>query len=170
MSYLEMPRWYVAYTKPHKEEFAHIQLLLKGLQVFFPRLLLPESVRKRRRIVPLFPNYLFVRIQDPEEFQYITWSPGINRLVSFNGVPAALDNEIVSFLMEQAGPEGVIMARSSLREGQQVQISGGPFDGLMGIIEEPPDAKGRVKILLSLLSRQVKVELPVYSIRSEWVV
>lgn len=164
-----MPCWFVAYTKPHREEFAQIQLLLKGLQVFFPRLLLPESARKHKRLVPLFPNYLFVRIRAAEEFQYVTWSPGISRLVSFNGVPAALDNEIVLFLMKQASPEGIIMARSSLKEGQQVQISGGPFDGLMGIIQEPPDAKGRVKILLSLLSRQVKVELPICSIRSEWV-
>jgi len=170
MSHLEMQRWYVVYSKPHKEELARFHLELKGIEVFFPRLLLPESARARKRVVPLFPNYLFVRIHIPEEFNYALWSPGVKHFVSFNGIPAVLDEEVVTFLMKQATPEGIITARSNLKAGQQVQIVGGPFEGLVGIIHEPPNARGRVKILLRLLSRQVKAEVPVEFVKSGWVV
>ncbi len=170
MAQMEMRRWYVIYSKPHKEEFAGIHLRQKGLEVFFPRLLVPESLQKRRRIVPLFPNYLFVRIEISKEYHYVLWSPGVKRLVGFNGNPTPLDEEIMDFLMQQANSDGIITARSNLRTGQEVQISGGPFDGLVGVIQEPPSAKGRVKVLLKLLSRQVNVEVPVRFVKSGWVV
>lgn len=169
MSFPEMQRWYVVYSKPHKEEVARFHLESKGLEVFFPRLLLPES-RSRKRIVPLFPNYLFVRIDLSEKYHYVLWSPGVKRFIGFNGSPTPLDDNIVDFLMQQASDEGILTARSNLKVGQQVQISGGPFDGLVGIIEEPPNPKGRVKVLLNLLSRQVKAEVPVQFVRSGWVV
>lgn len=98
------------------------------------------------------------------------WSPGVKRLVGFNGNPTPLDEEVIDFLMQQADSDGIISARSNLRTGQEVQISGGPFDGLVGVIQEPPSAKGRVKVLLKLLSRQVKVEVPVRFVKSGWVV
>jgi transcription elongation factor/antiterminator RfaH len=170
MHHLETGRWYVVYSKPRKEETAQYHLQLKGLQVFLPRLLLPESNRKRQRVVPLFPNYLFVRIQDPEEFPYAQWAPGVRRFVSFNGVPAALEEHVLDYLMDQANPEGVITARSNLKAKQKVHITGGPFDGLVGVIQAPPDARGRVKVLLNLLNRQVRTEVPVQFISSGWVV
>ena len=46
----------------------------------------------------------------------------------------------------------------------------GPFEGLVGIIENPPDARGRVKILMQLLSRQVRVEVPVAAVDGGWAV
>ena len=75
----------------------------------------------------------------------------------------------MSFLMGQAGPDGIIAARSNLKVGQQVMIDGGPFDGLVGIIQEPPNAKGRVKVLLELLKRPTKVDVPVQFIKAEWI-
>ena len=170
MDQMEMRRWYVIYSKPHKEGVAEFHLRFKGLEVFLPRLLMPESLQRRRRIVPLFPNYLFVRIQISKEYHYVLWSPGVKRMVGFNGNPTPLDEEIMDFLMQQANSDGIITARSNLRTGQEVQISGGPFDGLVGIIQEPPDAKERVKVLLKLLNREVKVELPVQFVKSGWVV
>ena len=56
----------------------------------------------------------------------------------------------MAFLMGQAGADGVISARCNVSVGQQVAIDGGPFDGLVGIIQEPPNARGRVKILLAV--------------------
>lgn len=165
----ETAQWYVVHAKPRKEEFAQFNLRLKGLRVFLPRLLLPQSSQKRQRVAPLFPGYLFVRIRFSEEYHYVIWTPGVKRLLIFNGSPAPVGGDIVSFLMEQATPEGIITAHSNLRAGQMVQLDGGPFDGLSGIIQEPPDAKGRVKILLSLLKRQVKVEIPARFVKCGWV-
>ena len=161
--------WYVVYSKPHKEEQAQFHLRMKNLDVFFPRLDLVRVTEKRKRVIPLFPNYLFVRIHLPTEFHYVSWSPGVKRIVSFGDRPIPLDERVVDFLRQQTDPEGVIKARSQLRPGQEVEIRGGPFDGLIAIIQDPPDAKGRVRILLNLLSRQISVKLGVEFIKGERV-
>ena len=163
-------QWCAVYTKPQKEEFAEINLRLRGIDTFFPKLFLPKSAKRKKRIVSLFPSYLFVRLKLlSEEHSSVSWCPGVKRLLSFNGTPAIVEESLVAFLMRQAGPDGTISARSNLKAGQQVSIDGGPFDGLVGIIQEPPNAKGRVKVLLEFLKRPTKVEVPVQFIKAGWV-
>jgi transcriptional antiterminator RfaH len=159
--------WYVLYSKPRKEEQVQLHLGLKGIESFFPRLQLPGSVSGKKGITPLFPNYLFVRINLVTQSHHVIWSPGVKRIVSFSDTPIPLEDSVVEFLREKAGAQGVIQARSQLRPGQRVEIAGGPFDGFTGIIENPPNAKGRVKILLKLLSRQISVKLGVEFVRNQ---
>lgn len=159
--------WFVVYSNHHKEQQARFHLGLKGVETFFPRLSLPAASESKKRIVPLFPNYIFVHVHMPTECHLITWTPGVKKIISFGDEPIPLPDDVVDFLQRQADGEGVIRAQSSLRRGQQVEISGGPFDGLLGIIQSPPDHKGRVKILLQLLSRQVSVRLGVAFVRDD---
>lgn len=72
--------------------------------------------------------------------------------------------------MRQANSEGIITACSNLKVGEEIRINRGPFQGLVGIIQEPPNAKGRVQILLKLLSRQVRAEVPMEYVEGGWVV
>lgn len=161
-------QWFVLYTKPEKEEYAELNLRLRGVDTFFPKLSLPKSVKRKRQIVPLFPNYLFVRF-DIASCWSVMWCPGVKRLVAFNGSPAVVEESIMAFLMAQAGPNGLISAHCNVAVGQHVSIEGGPFDGLVGIIQEPPNGKGRVKILLQLLNRPTKVDVPLQYINVNWV-
>lgn len=162
-------QWYVVYCKPQKERYAQFHLQSKGLQVFFPKLLLPET-SMRKCIVPLFPNYLFVHLQIlSEEYSYVTWSPGVKRIVSFNGYPAPIDEQVVSFFMKQSDQEGIIPARTTLKAGQEVRITGGPLDGLIGILQEPPNGSRRVKLLLKLLNRETSVEIPIQFVKAGWI-
>jgi transcriptional antiterminator RfaH len=165
-----MQRWYVVYSKPRKEEFALSQLRAKGLEVFYPKLLLPASSSRPTRVVPLFPSYLFVRINlVSSEYYTVIWSPGVKRIISFDGVPTPLEDGIVASLKDQADPYGLIPGRANLRIGQEVVIKSGPFDGLIGVVRELPDGKQRVKVLMELLSRQIDVEVPVHFLESGWV-
>ena len=83
--------WYVVYTKPQREETAQFHLQRKGLATFFPRLRLPYGRRHRRHIIPLFPNYLFVQLRLPDDYQVVHWSPGVNHLVGCEGMPTPLE-------------------------------------------------------------------------------
>lgn len=165
---IEPQRWYVVYCKPRKEETAQFHLAHKGLETFFPRLRLPKRSLKRPPIVPLFPNYLFVQLCTPEEYNYARWSPGVRCVVNFNGTPTPVDDGVVLFLKKRATAEGVVEAYVQLTVGQEVQITGGPFEGLIGIIQNPPNARGRVRILLELLGRQVRAEIPVEFASGRW--
>ena len=85
--------------------------------------------------------------------------------MSLGDEPIPIDKGVVCFLQQLADANGVIQARTKIRRGQEVEISGGPFDGLMGIIQAPPDNKGRVRVLLKLLSRQISVKFGVEFIK-----
>lgn len=165
----EKKQWYVIYTKPQKEELAQFHLKSKNLEPFFPRLLLPVFSRRQKRVVPLFPNYLFVRIDLEKQYDYVRWSPGVKCFVSFNDTPIPLEEGIAEYLISRANADGIISARSDLIVGQEVRICGGPFDGVFGMIERTPDAKGRVKILMTLLSRQISVDVPLDFVDSGWI-
>ena len=74
-------RWLVVYTKPQKEEYADFSLRLRGLITYFPKLFLPKAASRKKRIVPLFPSYLFVRHElAVEEYGPIVWCPGVKRI------------------------------------------------------------------------------------------
>jgi transcriptional antiterminator RfaH len=162
--------WVTVYTKPQKEEYAALNLRLRGIDTFLPKLFLPKSAKRKKQVVALFPNYLFAHCEIiSEEYASIVWCPGVKRLVSFNGTPAIVDNSIMEFLLGQTGADGVIASRCNVEVGQEVSIDGGPFDGLVGIIQQPPNARGRVKVLLQLLNRQTNVDVPVEFISASWV-
>ena len=71
--------------------------------------------------------------------------------------------------MSQTAANGVIPSRCNVEVGQKVSIEGGPFSGLVGIIQQPPNARGRVKVLLQLLNRETNVDVPVQLISASWV-
>lgn len=163
-------KWYVVLSKPRQEETAKFHLSAKGIEVFYPRLLLPVPNKSGKQVVALFPNYLFVRIYvASSEYFQVSWCRGVKRLVSFGGTPASVEDGVVEFLRDQAEPGGLIAATSTLKAGDQIQITKGPFKGLVGIIQEPPDNKSRVKVLLAILSRQVQVEVSASYVDVDWV-
>jgi transcription antitermination factor NusG len=84
-------------------------------------------------------------------------------------MPSAIEDNVIEFIREQADPSGLIIAKSNLKIGDEVQIAKGPFKGLVGIIQEPPDTKSRVRVLMSMLSRHVQVEVPAAYIDMGWV-
>jgi len=162
--------WYLVYSKPKKEQLAELNLRAKGIEVFFPRISYPDSGGKIPHIAPLFPNYLFAKFHLPAHYNQVIWAPGVRRLVSFGESPYPIDDKLVEFFLEKTDATGTIAALSTLRAGQNVSINRGPFSGLVGIIQDPPNAKQRVRILLDILARQVSVEMPVRFVHSGWTI
>src|ERR1051325_6404226 len=118
--------WYVVLTKPRHEEIAHFHLASKEIEVFYPKLFLPIATRSRRHVIPLFPNYIFVRIDaSSPQYSQVVWCRGVKRLVSFGGTAAVVENSVIDFMREQADPQGLIVARSNLKIGDEIQIAKG---------------------------------------------
>jgi transcriptional antiterminator RfaH len=155
--------WYVVSTKPRREDYAAVQLAQRALDVYLPRIAL---VRRAERLVrPLFPGYLFARLVLPHDAARVVWTPGVRRLVTFEGEAPAVPETALDFLRAQADAGGVIPPRPRvLPVGRRVRVTSGPFAGLVGIIENPPDARGRVSVLMDILRQQTRV-----SIASEWL-
>jgi len=106
----------------------------------------------------------------PDEYHAVVWCPGVKRLVSFNDTPAPVDDAVVEFLQQRATAAGVLAAHSTLTVGAEVQVTHGPLAGLSGILQDPPDARGRVRLLMKLLNRDLRVMVPLEHVKSEWVI
>lgn len=155
----EGPEWYVVRAKAKKEEFARQNLQRRGLVVFLPR------IRERRgsgrdAVAPLFPGYLFVYIALTDGYYRVVWTPGVRTFVCFGDAPTPVQPQVIDLIRGSAGEEGIIEPGPRLRRGDRVQITAGPFAGLMAIIERPCSQRGRVKVLLDFLRRGATVELP----------
>jgi transcriptional antiterminator RfaH len=154
------PAWYVVATKLRRERFAVEQLAQRRVETFLPRLAIDR--RGTRVVRPLFPGYLFARLDLPTEWSRVVWSPGVRRLVTFEGEAPPVPPGAISYLRSQAGPDGVIVVRPRpLPVGHRVRVTNGPLAGLVGIIENPPDARGRVSVLMDILRTQTRVSIDV---------
>ena len=70
--------WYVLYTRSRHEKKVDTLLKQQNINSFFPQIkeIKQWSDRKKKMLVPLFPNYLFVQ-SDPRDFWKIKSTPGI---------------------------------------------------------------------------------------------
>lgn len=152
--------WFVISAKARRETFAQEQLERRGVKTFLPRIFEPGRLRPRPRVAPLFPGYLFVHIDLEEQYFDVVWTPGVRKFIGFGALPCAVDAAVIDFLHARIGQEGVLVALPVFKQGDVVRIKYGPFEGLVGIIENPGCGRGRVRVLMELLRRQTRVEVP----------
>jgi transcription elongation factor/antiterminator RfaH len=153
-------QWFVVSTKARREQFAQDQLLRRGVETFLPRILRHGRSHLKQLIEPLFPGYLFVHIDFDEQYFDVVWTPGVGRIIGFGARPCPVDDAVMGFLYTRAGEEGIVRVEPVFKEGDLVRITHGPFEGLIGIIENPGCSRGRVRVLMELLRRQTRVDVP----------
>ena len=155
-----MTAWFVVNTKARREHFAQLQLARRGVVTFLPRILEPGRYGAAPTVAPLFPGYLFASLDLSRQHGDVVWTPGVRKFVGFGPTPSPVDDEVVAFLQQRVGSEGILRPSSSLKAGDVVRVTHGPFEGLVGIIDRPVGARGRVRVLMELLRRQTQVEVP----------
>src|SRR5262249_5256475 len=152
--------WYVVHTKVRKEQYAEWQLSRRGVVTFLPWVVRPSRGSLDDVVQPLFPGYLFPRFDLEPQVLGGVLAPGVHRLVGFGEVPSSIDDEVIDFLRSRVSKDGVVRMFPVFREGDRVRIKQGPLAGLVGIIERPCSGRGRVRVLMELLRRQTRVEVP----------
>jgi len=153
-------QWFVISTKARREQFAEEQLARRGVETFLPRIHEPARLAAKSVVAPLFPGYVFVHIALDEQYFDVVWTPGVRKFIGFGELPATVDDAVVGFLRARMGAEGILRVQSTLAAGDVVRIKRGPLEGLVGIVESPVCGRGRVRVLMELLRRQTRVELP----------
>ena len=84
-------RWWVLHTRPRAEKAVARQLVGREVGFYLPLYehRLTSGGRVRSSYLPLFPGYVFVRIEEQNKL-HVLKVPGAVNLVSFNGKLAAL--------------------------------------------------------------------------------
>jgi transcriptional antiterminator RfaH len=155
-----MQCWYALYTKPRKEKQVYDSLQHRGFTVFLPL----RPVFKRGRVVqtsePLFPCYLFANFDIRETGLYpVQWTEGLRTVVGFLGEPAIVDDDIIAYIKSRLSAEVDPWQTGRFKSGEAVRITDGPFRDLAAVFDGKLTGSGRVRVLLSILGQQARVEV-----------
>lgn len=154
-------RWYAIQAKVNREKDVEKRLTGLHLEVFLP------WMRTRRRIgskfhwvmVPLFPGYVFCRLDMVMSGKAARYSPGVKNFLTFGSRVAEVSEDIIEGLRERC-PGGVAeIDPVKAKPGETVRINEGPFSGLEAIFDEKLKGSERVAVLLEILGRQTRIIL-----------
>lgn len=152
-------RWYAVYTRSRHEKCVSRQLEGKSFRYFLPTYESLHRWNDRHAVVslPLFPNYLFVRIQLADRIQVLTVS-GVVALVGVHGYPTPIPDEEVETLRTCFAQKIRMEPHPYLTVGRRVRVIRGPFADAEGILLR---RKGRFRLVLSInsIARSVAVEV-----------
>lgn len=153
--------WYVVHCDAHQDRQVQRLVEQRSVDVFAPRV---PRTRKRNGDKPLFPGYLFVRLElESGMWDRLRYLPGVRSLVEIGGGPCPVDERVVDEVRRRAA---VSRRRvSDLRVGDQVTVTSGVLADLDGVFSERVSGEDRVAILLDLMHRQVSVVLPAGEIK-----
>lgn len=158
--YAPFSAWYGVRTKSNFERVAAQVLQSKTYATYAP----VYRTRRRRsdRVVeierPLFPGYVFCRLNPTERILPVLTSPGVVSLVGFGKQPAPIpDFEIEAVKKLLASGVG-IEPYPFARVGQRVRVTHGSLSGLEGILVKKRN-EWRMVISVTLLQRSISMEI-----------
>jgi transcriptional antiterminator RfaH len=156
-------RWYAVHTKPHQERTVQDVLVNRGIETYLP-VLKPSRMRPARQAPPkpFFPSYLFACLDLTRvPMSSINWAPGVNRLVSFGGQPAAVATEVLDWLKRRLAQmdERDYYQGLPLQAGDRLRLVKGPLKDLDAIFEQRLSSPQRVRVLIEILGRLTPCQL-----------
>jgi len=159
--------WYVIQTRPGNEHRVEMNLLNQEIEVFLP---LVESYQylfnqRARRIKPLFPNYLFARLDLHLHYCKVKYTRGVSKILGSGVEPMPISEEVIQMIKNRMGRDNLVRLEDEWKEGDLVRINSGPFKDLRGIFQKKMSDSGRVRILLNLIGVDVSVQISSWQIR-----
>ncbi len=107
----------------------------------------------------VFPGYILVRmILNDDSWLVVRTTQGITGFVGAGNKPTPISEkevEAIKKFVEQEQPK----FKTKFSIGEAVKVTDGPFADFIGSIESMDEAKGKVKVLISIFGRETPVEL-----------
>jgi len=107
----------------------------------------------------LFPGYMLVKlILTDDSWLAVRTTQGVTGFVGIGNQPTPLPQVEVNNIMKFMAMEAP-KYKSMFSIGEAVKIIEGPFTDFLGSVESIDEAKGKVKVLVSIFGRETPVEL-----------
>lgn len=158
-----MTYWCVVSTQPNAEEKAMFHLMRQGFNVLLPKHLKRRSHARKVEWVPrpLFPGYLFVKI-DPSisPWRAIRSTVGALDVIRFGEAPAPLPDEVIEEICARQDENGLVKTHdgTNFKPGDAVRVLQGALGEFEALFESADD-RNRVTVLLNMLGRQVRAQV-----------
>ena len=151
--------WFALTVKPQHERTVHEGLTAKGMESFLPTSWSTRrwSDREKRLQVPLFPGYVFCRLE-PAGRVPVLRTPGVRSIVSFGSEMIPVPEPEIEQIRRMLASGSAAEPWPFLKAGQRVFVHDGPMAGMEGILVEARNTC-RVVVGIELLQRSVAVQL-----------
>jgi transcription antitermination factor NusG len=154
-----LAHWYALHTYPRHEKRVYEYLGLRAIECFLPLYETEHRWKngcKARVELPLFPGYLFVRIDPRERFKALSL-PGALSMVGSGSSPWPLPDAEIASLRERLQSRK-FEPHPYLAVGQKVRIKTGPLADLTGFLVRQSGGL-RVVIAVDLIRQAAAVEV-----------
>lgn len=153
--------WYALHTKPRQEKRAFLNLQAWGIETLVPWL---RSSSGQPSLTPLFPGYIFGRLDIARVLHKISFTRGVSHVVSFGGVPAVVEEDVIATIRSRLDESGVARIVGVLKPGDIVRVEAGPLRSLVGVFERELSGSERIEILLTTIAYSVRIKIPHYAV------
>jgi transcription termination/antitermination protein NusG len=169
-------RWYVLHTYSGYEENVseNLKQRIESMDMedkIFNILIPTEKKIKikngKRKIVEekIFPGYVLVEmIVNDASWYVVRNTPNVTGFIGIGTSPTPISDKEVKDLQKRMGVEEPKF-KIDVSVGSPVRIIDGPFKNLEGKITNIDEAKGKVKVLVSMFGRETPVELDFLQIK-----
>ncbi len=169
-------RWYVIHTYSGYEENVaqNLKQRVESLDMedkIFNILIPTEKKIKikngKRKVVEekIFPGYILVEMMVTDESWYIVRNtPNVTGFIGTGTIPTPIGEAEVKALQKRMGVEDPKF-QIDVVIGSPVRINEGPFKNMEGKVTSVDEAKGKVKVSVSLFGRETPVELDFLQIK-----
>jgi transcriptional antiterminator RfaH len=157
------PAWHLIHTKPCQEMIACEQLERQDYTTYLPIIRQPSHARTP--FTPLFPRYLFIRLTAGlDDWAPIRSTRGVSSLVRVGMNPAIISERLIKTIQQRVDADGFHrLPVKTFGKGDRVRLISGPFAEYEAIFSEQR-AENRAIILLNLIGKQNRIEVPTESI------
>ena len=113
-----------------------------------------ENVKEK-----IFPGYVLVKmILDDESWLLVRTTQGVTAFIGAGNKPTPISDKEVAAIQKFMATEEPLY-KTSFVTGEAVKITDGPFTDFLGTIDNIDEAKGKLKVLVSIFGRETPVEL-----------
>lgn len=156
--------WFALYTKPRGEFKAAKQLESVGIEFYLPSItrISQWSDRKKKISEPLLRGYIFIFSNEKERILALEQA-SVVRCISERGRPAKIPEWQIDNLKRMLQTQADFIIKQGLARGIKVKIKEGPFQGVIGVVQEAEIGKSIV-VSIDLLNRSVIAHLPKESV------
>lgn len=168
--------WYVLHTYSGYEDSVALNLKQRIENLNMQDKIFDAIVPKEKKIKirdgkrttfeeKIFPGYVLVNMIVTDDSWYVVRNtPNVTGFVGSGTIPTPVAEEEWSYLQKRMGAEEPKF-KVDFEVGELVQITDGPFKDYEGKIGELDQAKGKVKVMVTIFGRETPVELDFLQIK-----
>ncbi|MDO8463378.1 MAG: transcription termination/antitermination protein NusG [bacterium] len=169
-------RWYAVHTYSGYEENVAGNLRQRidsmGMEDKIFNILIPKEKKikiknGKRRILEekIFPGYVLVEMVVTDDSWYVVRNtPNVTGFIGTGTTPTPVSDEEINALKQRMGVEEP-KYKIDVTLNSPVRITDGPFKDFEGKVDDIDEARGKVKVLVSMFGRETPVELDFLQIK-----